>query len=45
MFPERTWQERIHKQIKTLCSDLETLKNVQNDNNVTISKSRKLRKI
>ena len=43
MFPKRTWQERIHKQINTLCSDLETLKNVQNDNNAKISKSRKLR--
>ena len=35
--------ERIQKQINTLRSDLETLKNVQNDNNVKISKSRKLR--
>ena len=34
--------ERIQKQINTLRSDLETLKNVQNDNNVKISKSRKL---
>ena len=37
------WPERIQKQINTLRSDLETLKNVQNDNNVKISKSRKLR--
>ena len=40
---KRAWQERIQKQIHTLRSDLETLKNVQNDNNVKISKSRKLR--
>ena len=40
---KRAWQERIQKQINTLRSDLETLKNVQNDNNVKISKSRKLR--
>ena len=38
-----TWQERIQKQINTLRSDLETLKNVRNNNNVKISKSRKLR--
>ena len=37
------WQERIQKQINTLPSDLETLKNVRNNNNVKISKSRKLR--
>ena len=37
------WQERIQKQISTLRSDLETLKNVQNNNNVKISKSRKPR--
>ena len=37
------WQEHIQKQISTLRSDLETLKNVQNNNNVKISKSRKLR--
>ena len=37
------WQERSQKQIKTLRSDLETLKNVQNNNNVKISKSRKLK--
>ena len=40
---KRAWQDRIQKQIKTLSSDLETLKNVQNDNNVKISKSKKLR--
>ena len=40
---KRAWQERIQKQINTLRSDLETLKNVQNDNNVKISKSGKLR--
>ena len=37
------WQEHIQKQINTLRSDLETLKNVRNSNNVKISKSRKLR--
>ena len=37
------WQERIQKQINTLRSDLETLKNVRNNNNVKISKSRKLK--
>ena len=37
------WQECIQKQINTLRSDLETLKNVRNNNNVKISKSRKLR--
>ena len=37
------WQERIQKQINTLCSHLETLKNVRNNNNVKISKSEKLR--
>ena len=36
-------QERIQKQINTVRSDLETLKNVRNNNNVKISKSRKLR--
>ena len=39
----RSWQECIQKRINTLRSDLETLKNVQNDNNVKISKSEKLR--
>ena len=39
----RSWQECIQKRMNTLRSDLETLKNVQNDNNVKISKSRKLR--
>ena len=37
------WQEHIQKQINTLRSDLETLKNVQNNNNVKVSKSGKLR--
>ena len=37
------WQKRIQKQINTLRSDLGTLKNVRNNNNVKISKSRKLR--
>ena len=37
------WQERIQKQINTLRSDSEALKNVRNNNNVKISKSRKLR--
>ena len=40
---KHAWQERIQKEINTLRSDLETLKNVQNDNNVKISKSEKLR--
>ena len=40
---KRAWQECVQKQIHTLRSDLETLKNVQNENNVKISKSRKLR--
>ena len=39
------WQELFQKQIKTLRSDLETLKNVRNGNNVKISNSRKLRTI
>ena len=37
------WQERIQKQINTLRSDLETLKNVRNSSYVKISKSIKLR--
>ena len=37
------WQERIQKQINTLRSDLETLKNVRNNNSVKISKLRKWR--
>ena len=37
------WQERIQKQINTLHLDLEKLKNAQNQSNVNISKSRKLR--
>ena len=40
---KRAWQERIQKQIHTLRSDLVTLKNIKNDNDVKISKSRKLR--
>ena len=36
-------QERIQQQINTLRSDLETLKNVRNNINVKIAKSRKLR--
>ena len=34
------WQECIQKQINTIRSDFETLKNVRNNNNVKISKSR-----
>ena len=37
------WQEPIQKQKNTLRSDLKTLKNVQNGNNLKISNSRKLR--
>ena len=40
---KRAWQECIQKQINNLRSDLETLKNVQNDSNVKIFKSTKLR--
>ena len=36
-------QECIQKQINTLRSDLGTLKNVENDNNLEVSKSGKLR--
>ena len=37
------WQKHIQKQINILHSDLETLNNVQNNNNVKISISRELR--
>ena len=37
------WQERMQKPLSTLRSDLETLKNVRNNNNVNIFKSTKLR--
>ena len=37
------YRERHQKQINTLRSHLKTLKNVKNNNNVKISKSRKLR--
>ena len=40
---KRAWQERIQKQINILRFDLEMLKNIQNDNEVRISKSRKPR--
>ena len=40
---KRARQERIQKQIDTPRFDLETLKNIQNDNNVKIYKWRKLR--
>ena len=39
---KHAWQERIQKQINTLRSTLKTHKNVRNNNNVNISKSRKL---
>ena len=39
----RAWQEHIQKIINVLCSNLEKLKKLQNNNNVKISKSRKLR--
>ena len=40
---KRAWREWIQKQINTFRSGLEALKNVRNDNNVKISKLRKLR--
>ena len=40
---KRAWQDLIQKWINILRSNLETLTNVQNYNNVKISKSKKLR--
>ena len=40
---KRAWQEHIQKIINVLRSNLKKLKKFQNNNNVKISKSRKLR--
>ena len=42
---KRAWQEHIQKQIDTLRSNLKTLKNAQNGNQIKVSKSKKLRLI